>query len=78
MAERLIELRDISKSFGSICALTAVNVSVGNGEVVGLMGDNGAGKSTLVKILAGVVQPTSGDILLPNKRETRRSFISTY
>ncbi|MEA2680694.1 MAG: simple sugar transport system ATP-binding protein [Candidatus Binataceae bacterium] len=64
MAERLIELRNVSKSFGSICALTAVNVSVGSGEVVGLMGDNGAGKSTLVKILAGVVQPTSGDILV--------------
>jgi simple sugar transport system ATP-binding protein len=64
MAERLVELRDISKFFGSICALGGVSLSIEEGEVVGLVGDNGAGKSTLIKILAGVVQPTSGDILL--------------
>lgn len=64
MAERLVDLRDISKFFGSICALGGVSLSIEEGEVVGLVGDNGAGKSTLIKILAGVVQPTSGDILL--------------
>jgi simple sugar transport system ATP-binding protein len=70
MAERLIELRNISKSYGSICALRAVNLTVRSGEVVGLTGDNGAGKSTLVKILAGVVQPTSGDILIRGQSVT--------
>jgi simple sugar transport system ATP-binding protein len=64
MAERLVELRNVSKSFGSICALSDVNVSIDKGEVVGLVGDNGAGKSTLIKILAGVVQPSSGEILV--------------
>lgn len=64
MAERLVELRNISKTFGSICALSSVNFGVDRGEVVGLIGDNGAGKSTLIKILAGVVQPTSGEILV--------------
>ena len=64
MAERLIELRDITKSFGRVYALGGVNLSVEKAEVVGLIGDNGAGKSTLIKILAGVVKPTSGEILV--------------
>lgn len=64
MAERLIELRDIKKSYGSVYALGGVNLHVDKGEVVGLIGDNGAGKSTLIKILAGAVQPTSGEILV--------------
>ena len=59
MAERLIELRNITKSFGRVYALGGVNLHVDKGEVVGLIGDNGAGKSTLIKILAGVVKPTS-------------------
>jgi simple sugar transport system ATP-binding protein len=64
MAERIIELRDISKSYGQVYALGGVNLSVDRGEVVGLIGDNGAGKSTLIKILSGVVKPTSGEILI--------------
>jgi simple sugar transport system ATP-binding protein len=64
MAERLIELRDIKKSYGNVYALGGVNLSVDKGEVVGLLGDNGAGKSTLIKILAGAVRPTSGEILV--------------
>ncbi len=64
MAERLIELRNITKSYARVYALGGVNLSVDKGEVVGLIGDNGAGKSTLIKILAGVVKPTSGEILV--------------
>jgi simple sugar transport system ATP-binding protein len=64
MAKQLIELRNITKSFGRVYALGGVNFSVEKGEVVGLIGDNGAGKSTLIKILAGVVKPTSGEILV--------------
>ena len=67
MAERLIELRDIKKSYGNVYALGGVNLHVDRGEVVGLIGDNGAGKSTLIKILAGVVKPTSGEILVRGK-----------
>ena len=59
MGERLIELRDVTKSYGRVYALGGVNLHVDRGEVVGLIGDNGAGKSTLIKILAGVVKPTS-------------------
>ncbi|TIW92427.1 MAG: sugar ABC transporter ATP-binding protein [Mesorhizobium sp.] len=70
MAERLIELRDISKSYGHVYALGGVNLSVDRGEVVGLIGDNGAGKSTLIKILSGVVKPTTGEILVRGKPVT--------
>jgi simple sugar transport system ATP-binding protein len=71
MAERLIELRNISKSFGSVRALSGVDLGVDRGEVVGLVGDNGAGKSTLIKILAGVVPPTSGEILVRGRVVSR-------
>jgi simple sugar transport system ATP-binding protein len=64
VTERLIELRDIRKSYGNVYALGGVNLHVDKGEVVGLLGDNGAGKSTLIKILAGAVRPTSGDIIV--------------
>ena len=64
MAERLIELRNITKSYGRVYALGGVNLTVDRGEVVGLIGDNGAGKSTLIKILAGAVKPTSGEIFV--------------
>jgi len=64
MADRLIELRGVTKSFGRVFALGGVDLHVDRGEVVGLIGDNGAGKSTLIKILAGVVKPTAGEILV--------------
>jgi simple sugar transport system ATP-binding protein len=64
VAERLIELKSIKKSFGRVYALGGVDLYVDMGEVVGLIGDNGAGKSTLIKILAGVIKPTSGEIII--------------
>src|SRR5215218_178444 len=64
MGERLIELREIKKSYGNVFAVGGVNMHVDRGEVVGLIGDNGAGKSTLIKILAGAVRPTTGEILV--------------
>jgi len=68
MTERLIELKDITKSYGNVYALGGVNLWVDKGEVVGLIGDNGAGKSTLIKILAGAVRPSGGEILVRGKK----------
>ena len=70
MGERLIELKNIAKTYGRVFAVGGVNLHVDRGEVVGLLGDNGAGKSTLIKMLAGAIEPTSGEILVRGKRET--------
>jgi simple sugar transport system ATP-binding protein len=63
-AHPAIEVRNVSKKFGSVTALSDVSLHVNKGEVLGLIGDNGAGKSTLVKILNGFHQPTAGELLL--------------
>ncbi len=57
---KLLELRNVSKTFGEVAALHHVNFEVGDNEIVGLLGDNGAGKSTLVKIITGYHQPDRG------------------
>jgi D-xylose transport system ATP-binding protein len=59
----LLELRGVSKSFGSVQALTDVDFEVRHGEVMALVGDNGAGKSTLIKCVAGIHPMDSGEIL---------------
>jgi simple sugar transport system ATP-binding protein len=69
----LYEVRDVSKSYGSVVALDHVNLAIHTGEVVGLVGDNGAGKSTLVKILSGALQPNSGSIFLEGVERSWRS-----
>jgi simple sugar transport system ATP-binding protein len=60
----VLQLRGISKNFGAIQALSGVDLEIGRGEVLGLMGDNGAGKSTLMKIVAGNFLPGGGTITL--------------
>jgi simple sugar transport system ATP-binding protein len=69
----LLEARRISHSYGSVAALTGVDLQVRPGEVVGLVGDNGAGKSTLLKILCGAVQPTAGALLVNGEPVTFHS-----
>jgi simple sugar transport system ATP-binding protein len=58
----VLSLGGISKHFGAIQALQAVDLELARGEVLGLMGDNGAGKSTLVKIIAGSFAPSAGEM----------------
>ena len=62
MPAPLVEMNGIEMHFGSITALAGVDFSVGEAEVVGLLGDNGAGKSTLIKILSGAIRQSAGDI----------------
>jgi len=63
----ILQLRGISKSFGSVQALTDVDFEVRRGEVMALVGDNGAGKSTLIKCVAGIHGADSGEILFDGK-----------
>lgn len=69
----IIELRDITKSYGAFDALRGVNLSVAPGEVTCVLGDNGAGKSTLIKILSGLHKQTSGELLIDDQPVTFNS-----
>ena len=60
----IIEMKDISKSFGAVRALDHVEFQLRPGEILGLVGDNSAGKSTLMKIMTGAYQRDTGDILV--------------
>jgi simple sugar transport system ATP-binding protein len=59
-AAPLVRLSDVGKHYGSIIALSGIDLEVSGGEVTCVLGDNGAGKSTLIKIIAGLHQPTTG------------------
>jgi ABC-type sugar transport system ATPase subunit len=63
----IVEFREISKRYAGVQALTSVTLGIARGECHGLMGENGAGKSTLGKILAGVVRPDEGQILIDGR-----------
>jgi simple sugar transport system ATP-binding protein len=69
----LLELRNISKTFGKNVAVNDVSFAIGQGEIVGLLGDNGAGKSTVVRMISGVTKPTSGEYLWNGKPITNLS-----
>jgi len=60
----VLRVEHVAKRYGAVTALTDINLHLGKGEVLGLIGDNGAGKSTLLKILCGFQPPTSGHIFL--------------
>ena len=62
--EFVIEMRNITKSFGTFKANDQINLQVKKGEIHALLGENGAGKSTLMNVLSGLLEPTSGEILM--------------
>ena len=68
-----LQLKDVSKSFGSVLALRDISLHVDPGTVTCVLGDNGAGKSTLIKILSGVHKPSQGQLLVAGQE---RSFES--
>jgi len=67
-APNLLELHNISKSFGALTALRNLSFHIGEGEVVGLLGDNGAGKSTTVNLISGIHKPTEGYLSVDGKK----------
>ena len=68
----LLEIKGLSKQFGGLTAVSAFDMFVREGEIVGLIGPNGAGKSTLFNLVTGVFQPTSGHIVFKGKDITRK------
>ncbi|ANH07081.1 MULTISPECIES: ATP-binding cassette domain-containing protein [Shinella] len=64
----LLELHNISKNFGALTALRNLSFHIGEGEVVGLLGDNGAGKSTTVNLISGIHKPTDGYLSVDGKK----------
>jgi Cu-processing system ATP-binding protein len=79
MPDYRIEVRNVSRRFGDVLALDGVSLAIGSGQMVGLIGHNGAGKSTLFKVMLGLVQPGSGEVLVdgaplagPRFRDARR------
>ena len=70
-ATPVLEARQIRKTFGTLVALEDASVSVGRGEIVGLIGPNGSGKSTLLHVISGRTPTTSGTVLLGGRDVTR-------
>lgn len=64
MDDALVSLRNVTKKYGKFVALNSASLSVGRGEICGLIGENGAGKSTLIRIINGLTLPTSGELAI--------------
>jgi simple sugar transport system ATP-binding protein len=62
--EHIVRLEKVQKYFGAVHALKNISLSIGRNEIVGLIGDNGAGKSTLIKVMTGVMPPSSGRLFV--------------
>lgn len=59
---------DLSKNYGKVNALNSINFTLENGKIVGLLGPNGSGKTTLIKLINGLLTPTSGEILINGEK----------
>ncbi len=73
MAASFLIMADISKQYPGVRALDSVSLAVAPGEIIGLVGENGAGKSTLMKVLGGVVEPSSGTLTIDGQEVSRLS-----
>jgi branched-chain amino acid transport system ATP-binding protein len=67
MSERILDIKELSVTFGGLNALKDLNFHVDEGEIVGVIGPNGAGKTTFFNMISGMVTPTSGDIIFEGK-----------
>ena len=63
-AQNVIEMRKVTKIFGEFVANDQIDLQVRKGEIHALLGENGAGKSTLMNMLSGLLEPTSGEIIV--------------
>ena len=72
--QSIVRLEKVDKFFGAVEALRAIDLAIGRNEIVGLIGDNGAGKSTLIKVMTGVLAPTSGRIFVRDREVNLAEF----
>ena len=68
MAEKLLELKHVTKKFSGVTALDDVSLDIEKGELLTLVGENGAGKSTLIKVITGAHEPTSGELWFEGRK----------
>ena len=71
----ILECRQLVKKYGSVQALNGIDLELPAGKIIGLLGPNGSGKTTLIKLASGLLQPTSGEILIDGMKpgvETKR------
>lgn len=73
MGDIAIELKGITKRFGSVCANNNVNLKVSHGEILSLLGENGSGKTTLMNMISGIYYPDEGQIFIDGKEAVIRS-----
>jgi ABC-type branched-subunit amino acid transport system ATPase component len=70
MSESILEVSNLTKDFGGVRALNNVDLTVGRGELLGVIGPNGSGKTTLVNLVSGFVKPTAGRVVFQGKNIT--------
>ena len=79
----MIELKNLTKRFGNVLAVSNLNLSIPSGEIFGFIGPNGAGKTTTIRMMGGILQPSSGDVTIcgipmaiqPEKAKQKIGFI---
>ena len=64
----LLECKGLTKSYNGLVALDNINLNLQSGKIIGLLGPNGSGKTTLIKLINGLLTPTSGEILINGKK----------
>ena len=74
----VIQINGLTKAYGGTRAVDGLNMRVGQGDIYGFVGKNGAGKSTTMKMIAGLVTPTSGSIKLFDEQRTDGGFSSSF
>ena len=86
MKEIVIEINNLSKMYKNILAVNNINFKISKGSIIGLLGPNGCGKSTTIRMMLGLIKPTSGEVLINNKNIEKdrtdllqkMNFISPY
>ena len=70
----ILEAKGVSKYFGTITALENANLTIKEGECLGVVGDNGAGKSTFMKVLSGLYKPSKGALYFNGNKEVQETL----